>query len=272
MKKLNNKKGFTIVELVIVIAVIGILAGVLIPTFSGIVKRATESAGLQEATNTLKELLGSQAEGVNPGTMIYSPADTDESGKVTKYEAYIYANGKLILAGTFEISSNVPVNVTESDSYKKKNSTLSYDATNKKFTFSFEDGSYYFNGNATFDQTAGSTNANVTSFGKCEVSKVAQCAQVPTKNAKTITINVTGCSHDYVGNRISTVGSTIIHFTANENYTLPTGVTVKVGETKTLVANTDYTFNNGVLTIFASGLTGEGDVTITVTAASTSGS
>ena len=33
----NNKKGFTIVELVIVIAVIAILAGVLIPTFSGIV-------------------------------------------------------------------------------------------------------------------------------------------------------------------------------------------------------------------------------------------
>ena len=39
MKK-NNKKGFTIVELVIVIAVIAILAAVLIPTFSSIIKKA----------------------------------------------------------------------------------------------------------------------------------------------------------------------------------------------------------------------------------------
>ena len=43
MKKLN-KKGFTIVELVIVIAVIAILAAVLIPTFSGAIQSANESA------------------------------------------------------------------------------------------------------------------------------------------------------------------------------------------------------------------------------------
>ena len=50
-----NKKGFTIVELVIVIAVIAILAGVLIPTFSGIVKKAQDSALQQEATALYKE-------------------------------------------------------------------------------------------------------------------------------------------------------------------------------------------------------------------------
>lgn len=41
------KKGFTIVELVIVIAVIAVLAGVLIPTFSGVVKKANLSADKQ---------------------------------------------------------------------------------------------------------------------------------------------------------------------------------------------------------------------------------
>lgn len=51
----NNKKGFTIVELVIVIAVIAILAAVLIPTFSGIIGKAHESAALQEATALYKE-------------------------------------------------------------------------------------------------------------------------------------------------------------------------------------------------------------------------
>ena len=49
--KRNNKKGFTIVELVIVIAVIAILAGVLIPTFAGIVEKANVSKALQEAKN-----------------------------------------------------------------------------------------------------------------------------------------------------------------------------------------------------------------------------
>lgn len=48
MKKLN-KKGFTIVELVVVIAVIAILAAVLIPTFSNVVDKANESKAMQEA-------------------------------------------------------------------------------------------------------------------------------------------------------------------------------------------------------------------------------
>ncbi|MBE7081886.1 MAG: type II secretion system protein [Clostridiales bacterium] len=52
MKK-TNKKGFTIIELVIVIAVIAILAAVLIPTFTSISNRAKESAALQEAKNAL---------------------------------------------------------------------------------------------------------------------------------------------------------------------------------------------------------------------------
>ena len=53
-----NKKGFTIVELVIVIAVIAILAGVLIPTFSGLVQKAQDSAAIQEARNKYTEYVG----------------------------------------------------------------------------------------------------------------------------------------------------------------------------------------------------------------------
>ena len=44
----KNKKGFTLVELVIVIAVIAILAGVMIAVFANVVNDAKESADLQE--------------------------------------------------------------------------------------------------------------------------------------------------------------------------------------------------------------------------------
>ena len=44
MKNLKRKKGFTIVELVIVIAVIGVLSAILIPTFSGLIAKANASA------------------------------------------------------------------------------------------------------------------------------------------------------------------------------------------------------------------------------------
>ena len=50
MKK-TNKKGFTIVELVIVIAVVAILAAVLIPTFVSVTKKANESNDVQAARN-----------------------------------------------------------------------------------------------------------------------------------------------------------------------------------------------------------------------------
>ena len=54
---MKNRKGFTIVELVIVIAVIAILAAVLIPTFAGVIGKANESSALQTARSTLTNAL-----------------------------------------------------------------------------------------------------------------------------------------------------------------------------------------------------------------------
>jgi prepilin-type N-terminal cleavage/methylation domain-containing protein len=49
MKTLKNKKAFTLVELIVVIAIIGILSAVLIPSITGYIAKAKESNALQEA-------------------------------------------------------------------------------------------------------------------------------------------------------------------------------------------------------------------------------
>ena len=63
--KTNRKHGFTIVELVVVIAIIAVLAAVLIPTFTSIIKKANDSAYLQEKTNQRLEDLAEKVENQN---------------------------------------------------------------------------------------------------------------------------------------------------------------------------------------------------------------
>lgn len=54
--KRNNKKGFTLTEMIVVIAIIGILAGVLIPTITGYIKKARLSNDQQIAATMTDEI------------------------------------------------------------------------------------------------------------------------------------------------------------------------------------------------------------------------
>lgn len=60
--KNTKKKGFTIVELVIVIAVIGILSAILIPTFSGLVQKAQDAALQENLRNAYVEYTSREAD------------------------------------------------------------------------------------------------------------------------------------------------------------------------------------------------------------------
>lgn len=72
--KNTSKKGFTVVELVIVIAVIAVLAAVLIPTFSSLIKKANESVDVQVVAQMNKVLAAEEAISGKPATVVDAKA------------------------------------------------------------------------------------------------------------------------------------------------------------------------------------------------------
>lgn len=85
MKKLNNKKGFTLIELIIVIAILAVLAVVAVPVVGGIIGDANESVdktNLALFESTLERyLLTDTADGGGAGAY---PADGTVLGTAIK--------------------------------------------------------------------------------------------------------------------------------------------------------------------------------------------
>ena len=51
LKKLTNKKGFTLMEMLIVVAIIAVLVAIAIPTFSGAMAKANQATDALDALN-----------------------------------------------------------------------------------------------------------------------------------------------------------------------------------------------------------------------------
>ena len=99
-----RKKGFTITELVIVIAVIAILAAVLIPTFTGLVGKAKESVALQESRAALNAVISDDdimAEVEKEGSVCYIVYNDGETVKWYKYES-----NQMVEASVYTVDAN----------------------------------------------------------------------------------------------------------------------------------------------------------------------
>lgn len=76
-ERMAEKAGFTLVELIVVIAILGILAAVAVPTYSGYIERANDAAAESSAT---AYLTAAQSAAVLNGTYVTS-AKVDAGGK-----------------------------------------------------------------------------------------------------------------------------------------------------------------------------------------------
>lgn len=122
MKHNKTKKGFTIVELVIVIGVIGILSGILIPTFVNVTKNAEAAALQSNLANAYSSYAAEAADGVIDGSdqPIVFKGQSEVSLTMSEL-TYVYdsANGKWITGGAkanfvVTIAGNEPASITAS--------------------------------------------------------------------------------------------------------------------------------------------------------------
>lgn len=116
--KLNSKKGFTLMEMLIVVAIIAVLVAIAIPTFSGALTKAQEGADVANVRAAYAEI-----------TMSYLTDNTPYPKDETAFKAYI--------SGTMDITLNDASKLTYTAPTDAADGSIVYAATKLTGTFSW---------------------------------------------------------------------------------------------------------------------------------------
>lgn len=145
-ERLNSKKGFTLVELIVVIVIILILAAVLIPNVMRYIGSARESAFQSEASGYMTEITGYGAEHYAKWTtdvVTGNFGSTASNGIETTADKAVYvltAYDKKVKNVTVKNSGNSAVSTTDTAGTIKV--TVEKGAVT---SFGYTDGKYYVN-------------------------------------------------------------------------------------------------------------------------------
>lgn len=163
----KNKKGFTLVELIVVLVIIAILAAVLVPTVSGYIGKAKKTAAESACKNVVTAASSA-------GTDLIATSDVIKASDASSFKASLKeVGGKDILKGVSAITVEAATG-----------SVLYVEYTDGKYSCVYKDGKYVTSKSLPSANSNYDANSNVITSGASANGGVKLITATPSDGEK----------------------------------------------------------------------------------------